>query len=471
MKNINVLLSVCFMSMCFASGNEEVTPLHQIPSRLGSSPSQVAPPSFATPGQEVANNQNNLFENRKLFIDALGNEFENLLNKLGTSEEEQQKAWSVLKNSDIPFDNSSKRDYFKRVDNFMTTQLLTHKMSIGTECSTILNQIQLIKAIRDKVPKNRLENKSKEYLQSIFGQEVNITHHDKKSGAQLGIKMTVDCNDNKYNYYIKTHSQGSKKEHSSAPERFNSAELLIYKVLERLGVGPESHFFGRDSKNFYIMTLDASMENSTFIGKFTEFEKLKGNKNILGIITSYKHDYNSPISQNDIQNIENDPISQKFIYEATKLNLIVRILGLSDLFSNADNFGFIIEDEKLNKLKIVDAMLFDESRVRQESIKTFKEGNSVFSPAQASSHSLTYACKTRELKLRLKTAEEILNAENFNDFENILKKSKSNINLTVEKYIKDKEDKEDFNNQLEERYINILHNFNLFKSEISKESN
>lgn len=61
-----------------------------------------------------------------------------------------------------------------------------------------------------------------------------------------------------YKYYVKTHSKGLKSGHSSAAQRLIPQELMVYKVLEDLAKGCESHFFGRGGRHLYIATLDAN---------------------------------------------------------------------------------------------------------------------------------------------------------------------------------------------------------------------
>ncbi len=46
---------------------------------------------------------------------------------------------------------------------------------------------------------------------------------------------------------------------------------MVYKILEKIGIGCESHFFGRDIKNFYIATKDAGCDDPYFsYGKLRE---------------------------------------------------------------------------------------------------------------------------------------------------------------------------------------------------------
>lgn len=70
-------------------------------------------------------------------------------------------------------------------------------------------------------------------------------------------------------YYIKTHSEGLRSGHSSGAKLVNTVKLLVYKVLEGLGVDCESHFFERDGQNLYIAILDANIEGA--LKEYTHF--------------------------------------------------------------------------------------------------------------------------------------------------------------------------------------------------------
>ncbi len=39
---------------------------------------------------------------------------------------------------------------------------------------------------------------------------------------------------------------------------------MVYKILEKIDIGCESHFFCRDIKNFYIATKDAGSDDLYF---------------------------------------------------------------------------------------------------------------------------------------------------------------------------------------------------------------
>ena len=72
----------------------------------------------------------------------------------------------------------------------------------------------------------------------------------------MGNRVIVQSEDwQKVTCHAKTHQGGLKTLHSSSiVQPVDLKELLIYKVLEFLGIGAETHFFYDDIKNFYIAT-------------------------------------------------------------------------------------------------------------------------------------------------------------------------------------------------------------------------
>ncbi len=50
---------------------------------------------------------------------------------------------------------------------------------------------------------------------------------------------------------------------SAAAKPVDPRELLVYKVLEHLGVGCETFFFSRSLEDFYFATLDAGHEEGS----------------------------------------------------------------------------------------------------------------------------------------------------------------------------------------------------------------
>jgi hypothetical protein len=61
-------------------------------------------------------------------------------------------------------------------------------------------------------------------------------------------------------YYAKTHRGGFKADLSGTTYPVDLKELLVYKILELLQIGPETHFFYIDVKEFYIVTKDVGYD-------------------------------------------------------------------------------------------------------------------------------------------------------------------------------------------------------------------
>ncbi len=133
-----------------------------------------------------------------------------------------------------------------------------------------------------KVPLTRIEESTREYFESVF-RASKITTSWKRGGDQLGCVAEVTLESGQVlTYFVKTHSGGLRSGHSSAAKLVNPSELLVYKVLEGLGIGPQSHFFGRDGQNLYIATLDAGTqitpEGEVIQLPFKEYEHFKDNR-------------------------------------------------------------------------------------------------------------------------------------------------------------------------------------------------
>ena len=77
----------------------------------------------------------------------------------------------------------------------------------------------------------------------IIDIEINFIFIPKRNGDQL--EEFIDLilkNGKKIRYFIKTHRHGTTKTSSSTKD-VDLKEVFIYKVLELLGIGEETHFF------------------------------------------------------------------------------------------------------------------------------------------------------------------------------------------------------------------------------------
>ena len=169
----------------------------------------------------------------------------------------------------------------------------------------------------------------------VFSTVVN----KKRFGIQFGGIINIKMKQNKEErMFFKTHQNGSRFTnysgvlyHSrslSLAEPANIRELFIYKVLEKLNMGPEVTFIVNPfvKQDLYIVTKDLSNTISNEI--FTT---------AINIMSKEKID--QLISDKDV------------ILEFTKFDLINRILGLDDL--NPGNYGILSKENK-NFVKIID---------------------------------------------------------------------------------------------------------------------
>lgn len=177
---------------------------------------------------------------------------------------------------------------------------LTNLKFTDEQNKNIINTINLYKGELDKI----MEDNIISYFNKIY-----INHRfeflKKTNGVQSGkiVKITNINNKEEIRYYVKTHQHGSTSV-SSTKEPLDIKELYIYKLLEKLKIGSEVHWFESDI-----------FENSIYIAT-------------------------KELNNNDI-NIDKEVI---------KLDIITRILRLNDVMSNKSNIlqhidkkGYIID--------------------------------------------------------------------------------------------------------------------------------
>ncbi len=482
----------------FSDDGSAVTPFPL--SQAMSSPKHLTPqnqPTVAssdfTAGQKVSKKQADLFTHQKSkdtlmksdFSKTIGSDnMDTLLKKLGDTEENQITAWNLLSNTSVEFDDSIKRNYIKIITTYLNTLYVNQPEN--EQISNLLLKTASLQFSAQGVPSERLAkhvvnycNEMQYKLEDIRAQKMktqDVKLENKTEGRQLGYVVKVKTDTGKLlTYYAKTHSEGTFQDVPSearSAQPVNYIELLTYKLLEKLGVGPQSHFFGRDMKNFYIMTLDLAINPETMesLGKFLTFGKINKSEekeNYLGKLSEYKYKAKQDKSDPDyvklINEIENDEKSKKFCYEITKMNLLVRIIYMTDLHDNSGNFGFIIDDQGgLKELKIVDmhAWLGD----HPTSVKSFMTGNGIF-VAATSTPSVSYAFKSRDVNLRLEDAKKVMNNE-LKKFEDMLKEAYNEILPMINKHYVDTDKAEIEIEALEERCKGILENYDTLQKEI-----
>ena len=152
----------------------------------------------------------------------------------------------------------------------------------------------------------------------------------KLNGIQLGYKLEIKnvtkIDKQVFNYHIKTHQYGTKSEQVSH-KKCDIKELFVYKVLNKLGILPEVHFFYyfvNKNVQFCIATMD-----------ILDYCRITFKNNNLNIVYSDGNIGDYIVEHKD------------FAYLLTFVDIITRIFLLSDILSNSSNYSFVLNDETL----------------------------------------------------------------------------------------------------------------------------
>jgi hypothetical protein len=292
------------------------------------------------------------------------------------------------------------------------------------------------------------------------------------AGDQLGtvvIVHTAHAEDKKIKYFVKTHSKGLKSGNSSAAQPFVPQELMVYKVLEGLGIGCKSHFFGRDGKHFYIATLDANTE-----GEFKEYSKFdRGRPDEVASIWGRLINLNENARKNEVgheaieENISTDPIAKRFIHQVSLLDILARLMKLTDLQTNGDNFGFVVrQHDDLPSLRVIDFRLHEAAdfSVNVDHFGGFLVGNGFFNYHDADK-AVCYALRNRPVQHRVAEVRRIFETD-LAQWESVVETAKNEaIHALEESRL---ENGQTFTSDLE-KYTEILKaNFQLFKTMLNE---
>eukprot|EP01036_Dinobryon_divergens_P040853 gene40853-54074_t len=116
-------------------------------------------------------------------------------------------------------------------------------------------------------------------------------------------------------------------------------------------------------------------------GSFDTFARVtKGDaeygKSIWGSLSIHSDPTKNIASEIEME-IQTDVTAQNFLLQLSSLDMLTRILQLSDLIDNPDNFGFLKRDGEFVVLKIIDFRILRNSDVNicEESFETFLAGN------------------------------------------------------------------------------------------------
>jgi hypothetical protein len=319
--------------------------------------------------------------------------------------------WDVLEDSTVPFGDSRRisamSQVYEKLRKIARKRYDEEFTSLYTSFLTLRDRIFIVHEVR-------LETIAEQYFGLCFpGSSVECDA--KAGGVQLGIQAKISLvTGEKRKYHVKTHSEGRLADKSSAAKRVNPQELLVYKILEHLGFGCETHFLQRSVEDVYIATLDAGHS-----GSFSVFEKATGSLDCGGDEEYGQSLWGSlqTINQNPTLNdwravettVQGDEISKNFLLQVSALDMLSRILRLHDLLNNPDNFGFLKKEGDLPFLKVIDFRITDDKifHVGADHFGGFLVGNGLYNYV-ASHRTTRYGLHDRPVEERVKTALHVL---------------------------------------------------------------
>jgi hypothetical protein len=366
----------------------------------------VAASAEPTPGQRVAERQREIFI-RDRFVAVFGADVIDAL----------EIDWGILADIQIPFENSRKRELMHQLKGFLRQQDRSGKFIDNQDFDRLYNNILRLSSSIEIVHEDRLEEHARRYFTTGRFEGARVEFRAKSDGDQMGrIAFVTPPHGPTIKYYIKTHAKGRKAERSSAAQPVNAIELMVYKVLERSRVGCEVHFFGRDELNFYIATRDANEH-----GGFTEYIKIKRSDKATrapfwGVLSEVLHEsaaYNAAHFEEVESALAHDELAQHFIHQMSFSDLLARLMLLTDLQTNGDNFGFVSHPAPI--LKVIDFRLCEVTRreqlqLNERSFGGFLEGNGTFDYPRAD-EAVAYALRNRPVPLRVAEARSVFDRE------------------------------------------------------------
>lgn len=295
----------------------------------------------------------------------------------------------------------------------------------------------------------------------------------KTGGVQMGLRalVTFPGTQTPITYYVKTHSRGLASERSSAAKRVNPQELVVYKLLEALGFGCEVHFFERSPQDVYIATRDANIIDDAHattppalgVQNFFLFQALE-NDEALGVPFWGTLNENATTYRKDAveEAIKDDPVALAILDQMAALDLLSRLLGLSDLLNNSENFGFVRKDDTCFMARVIDFRISKQTvlRLTKDHFGGFLEGNGLFNYA-AAHRTIRYALRDRVESLRVATALRMLEGP----LQNLAAEAGRAAEAVKTYFTKDdtfEDCLEPLLSELETYKDNIQHNFQLF---------
>lgn len=321
--------------------------------------------------------------------------------------------WDVLQDQTRDFDHPQKRALLKSLDDKLTKFSGNRTMDF----LVLYGKIAMNRRQIELVHKERLELLTHQYF-SKLPHVTEVTLHEKEDGVQLGFQAIVTIAGKQYTYHVKTHAEGKLASKSTAAKVVNTAELLVYKLLEFLKVGPEAHFFQRSPEDTYIATLNAGVDSQNHVQyEFLTFDTWKKRADLLpklmGCFAPLKFLDLQGAEQTIESQVQTDAVAQSFMRNVMRLDLLSRVLRLGDTTTNPSNFGFANCERGVSDLRLIDFRVPNKTErltVTDDNFGGFLEGNGEFN-YNGEHPGVKYALHNRAPHLRMYSALAIMNED------------------------------------------------------------
>lgn len=319
--------------------------------------------------------------------------------------------WDVFQDTSLPFEHPYRIQAIRTINNRLTNLLRTNFeerfLDFVGRFDTIRRQIEAVHVAR-------LDNLALTYFSKLFPTAV-LTPETKLGGVQLGERIIVaQAGQPSLTYHVKTHSAGRLSSNSTAAKLVNPQELMVYRILEHLGIGCQTHFFERSPEDVYIATLDASTG-----GTFRLFGVMSGHlgrggdesvgRHFAGNLMNISQDTTRHDCNGIERDVEGDPVAQNFIHQMVSLDIITRIFRLHDLLNNPGNFGFFESTTQAPAIRVIDFRIADDPslKINYDHWGGFLEGNGLYQYA-GSHKTMRYVIHDRQRQLRVQEARSIM---------------------------------------------------------------
>ena len=468
--NNKVIKNICMMlilssnaGFLHAASVDDMTPLRQ---RVG-----VSHATDFTPGKKISQKQAEVLTVEK---------FEEVFGELPKALETVNLA--QFQNTSEVFDNPLRRIAIRTITAFVKKQFIADPTN--TNISVFYASIEEIKSSIDQLHPERLWERTEDYFRGRFPYSTVARQH-KQSGDQLGLTAVVNHGSARsVKYFVKTHAGGFRSGSGSAAANLvQPEELMSYALLEELGIGCEAHFFGRDARNFYVATKDAGHDcpfnvfqrpigsHSSGVKPDEEYAKtLWGN---LGDLITDSPDKNQQPDRSELieGEIQRNPVASNFARQISKLDVVSRLMRLTDLLSNSENFGFT--DKELGKmLTVIDFRIADNAfqhNFDSRDFGGFTVGNGFFRYDTADKI-VAYMLRERALEYRVRTAFEIMVTE-LETMPFAIKRAYDRVQSLPKDLLSDDitpDNSEKFLRTLSDYKDALLHNYGFFKRNLEE---